>query len=50
MFVIISPSDHSKYKNLVSTLDEMNITGVASYAIAPIPQEGITLLKQKEAY
>jgi biopolymer transport protein ExbD len=50
MFVIISPSDHSVYKNLVSTLDEMNITGVASYAIAPIPQEGISLLKQKGAY
>jgi len=50
MFVIISPSDHSVYKNLVSTLDEMNITGVASYAIATIPQEGIALLKQKGAY
>lgn len=50
MFVIISPSDHSVYKSLVSTLDEMNITGVASYAIASIPQEGIALLKQKGAY
>ena len=50
MFVIISPSNHSVYKSLVSTLDEMNITGVASYAIAPIPQEGIALLKQKGAY
>lgn len=50
MFVIISPSDHSVYKSLVSTLDEMNITGVTSYAIAQIPQEGITLLKQKGAY
>src|ERR1700761_1463208 len=50
MFVIISPSDHSVYKTLVSTLDEMNITGVASYAIAQIPQEGISLLKQKDAY
>ncbi len=37
MFVIISPSNHSVYKSLVSTLDEMNITRVASYAIAPMP-------------
>ena len=50
MFVIISPSDHSVYKSLVGTLDEMNITGVTSYAIAQIPQEGISLLKGKGAY
>jgi len=50
MFVIISPSDHSVYKNMVNTIDEMNITGVTSYAIAQIPHEGIALLKAKGAY
>jgi len=50
MFVIIKPSDHSVYKNLVATLDEMNITGVSSYAIAQIAPKDISLLKEKGVY
>ena len=50
MFVIIKPSDHSVYKNLVSTLDAMNVNGVASYAIAQIAPKDIMLLKQKGIY
>lgn len=34
--VLIKPSDVSTYENLVSILDEMQITNVAKYAIVPI--------------
>jgi biopolymer transport protein ExbD len=50
MFVIIKPSDHSIYKNLVATLDAMNVNGVSSYAIAQIAPKDILLLKQKGIY
>jgi hypothetical protein len=50
LFVVIQPSDHSIYKNLVSTLDEMNITNVSSYAIAKIAPKDIDILKQKGLY
>jgi biopolymer transport protein ExbD len=50
MFVIIKPSDHSVYKDLVGTLDAMNVNGVASYAIAQIAPKDILLLKQKGIY
>jgi biopolymer transport protein ExbD len=36
MIVLIKPSDKSTYENLVSTLDEMSITNVQSYAIVKI--------------
>jgi len=50
MFVIIKPSDHSIYKNLVATLDAMNVNGVSSYAIAQIAPKDVLLLKQKGIY
>ena len=50
MFVIIKPSDHSVYKNLVAVLDAMNINKVPSYAIAKVEPADITLLKQKGVY
>jgi len=50
MFVIIKPSDHSIYKNLVATLDALNINNVQSYAIAQIVPSDITLLRQKGIY
>jgi biopolymer transport protein ExbD len=50
MFVIIKPSDHSVYKNLVATLDAMNVNGVPSYAIAQISPKDVDLLKQKGVY
>jgi biopolymer transport protein ExbD len=50
MFVVIKPSDHSIYKNLVSTLDEMNISNVSTYAIAKIAPKDIDILKQKGLY
>jgi len=36
MIVLIKPSDKSTYENLVSALDELNITGVKSKAIVKI--------------
>jgi len=36
MLVLIKPSDKSTYENLVTTLDEMSITNVQSYAIVKI--------------
>ena len=46
MMVVIKPSPHSVYGNLVATLDEMDITNVPSYAIAKITQPDIDLLKK----
>jgi biopolymer transport protein ExbD len=50
LLVILKPSAHSIYDNLVNTLDELNITSVESYAIADISAKDIELLKQKDAY
>ena len=50
LLVILKPSAHSIYDNLVNSLDELNITGVASYAIADISSKDIEMLKQKNAY
>jgi biopolymer transport protein ExbD len=36
MIVLIKPSDKSTYENLVTTLDEMSITAIKSYAIVKI--------------
>jgi biopolymer transport protein ExbD len=48
--VILKPSSHSLYDNLVNSLDELDITGVPSYAIADISPKDIEMLKQKNAY
>ncbi len=50
LIVIIKPSDHAIYGNLVSTLDELNITHTSSYAIGPISKQDIDLLKEKKVY
>jgi biopolymer transport protein ExbD len=50
MIVILKPSDHSIYANLVDALDELAITKVESYAIADISSPDIELLKQKGVY
>lgn len=48
--VVLKPSDHSVYENLVDALDEMNITKVPSYAIAKITQKDIDLLTVHKIY
>jgi biopolymer transport protein ExbD len=50
LMVILKPSGHSVYANLVAALDELNITGVPSYAIVDISSKEIDMLKQKNAY
>ncbi len=50
MIVILKPSAHSMYDNLVNTIDELNITNVPSYAIADISTKDIGMLKQQGAY
>ena len=50
LIVIVKPSSHSVYSHLVSTLDELNITGVPSYAIADISSKDIDLLRQQNAF
>jgi len=50
MFVLIKPSDKSNYKNVVDVIDEMNITGVQSYAIVDIMPAELELLKRDGNY
>jgi len=50
LMVIVKPSAHSLYDNLVTTIDELSIGSVPSYAIADISSKDIEMLKQKDAY
>jgi len=50
MIIIVKPSAHSVYNNLVATIDELNATRTSSYAIADIAPKDIDLLKQKSIY
>jgi len=50
MIVLIKPSDKSTYENLVTTLDEMNITNVKSYAIVKILPLEVDDLKKNNLY
>ncbi|UOE48116.1 biopolymer transporter ExbD [Mucilaginibacter sp. SMC90] len=47
MIVLVKPSDKSQYSNLVSTLDELAITGIQQYAIVNIVPADVDALKQK---
>lgn len=47
MIVLVKPSDKSQYSNLVSTLDELAITGIQQYAIVDIMPADVDALKQK---
>jgi hypothetical protein len=50
MMVIVRPSAHSKYADLVAAIDELNITAVKYYAIADISPKDVEMLKLKSAY
>ena len=50
IFVIIKPDDHSRYDNLVETLDDMHIFKVPTYAIAKITPQDADMLKQHNIY
>jgi len=50
MIVLIKPSDKSTYNDLVSALDELNITNIQEHAIVDITQPEIDLLKRDHLY
>jgi biopolymer transport protein ExbD len=50
MIVVVKPSDHAVYKDLVNVLDELNITNMQTYAIVDIDGHDTDALKQKGAY
>jgi biopolymer transport protein ExbD len=50
IIVVVKPSDHSIYANLVETLDDLRITNVPTYAIAKILPGDVELLKQRGIY
>jgi biopolymer transport protein ExbD len=50
LIVLVKPAAHSVYNNLVTTLDELNIDKVPTYAIAKISTKEIDLLKQNGVY
>ena len=50
LIVILKPDEHSVYSNFVTALDELNITGIQSYAVANITPNDINMLKQQGAF
>jgi biopolymer transport protein ExbD len=50
MIVLIKPSDKSTYENMVSIMDELNVTGVQQRAIVDITPVEIELLKRDGIY
>jgi biopolymer transport protein ExbD len=50
MIVLVKPSDHAVYNNLVNVLDELTITNVPTYAIVDIDTQDTDMLKQKGIY
>jgi len=50
MIVLIKPSDKSTYENLVTTLDEMSIVNIQSYAITPLLPIEVEELKKNNIY
>ena len=50
MMVIVKPSDKSNYNNLVTVMDELNITGNTKRAIVDIMPVEINLLKTSGIY
>ena len=50
MIVLIKASDKATYKDFVNMLDEINITGIKSYAVVPITPAEVDLLKKDNNY
>lgn len=47
MFVLIKPTDRSRYRNVVDILDEMVITNIGRYALVEATAEDLELIKVK---
>jgi len=50
MIVVVKPSAQSTYKNVVTVMDELNITGIDSRAIVDITPVELGLLKRDGLY
>jgi len=50
MIVLIKASDKATYKDFVSMLDEINITGIKSYGVVAITPVEVALLKKDGLY
>jgi biopolymer transport protein ExbD len=50
IFVVVKPSDRSTYKNMVSVLDEINITNITMYGIVDITPPEIADLQKNNIY
>lgn len=50
MIVVVKPSIHSVYANMVNAIDELNITEAKTYAVTDISARDIDLLKQKSIF
>jgi len=50
MIVIVKPSDESTYKNVVTVMDELNITDIEQRAIVDITPVELALLKRDNLY
>jgi len=50
IMVIIKPSDHSVYADMVNVLDELNIAGNPTYGITDIQPKDIAMLKEHKVY
>ncbi|GAC1300377.1 MAG: biopolymer transporter ExbD [Mucilaginibacter sp.] len=50
LIVLVKPDKNSIYSNLVDALDELNITGVQTYAIVNIDAKDIELMKKQGVY
>lgn len=50
MIVLVKASDKATYKNFVSIMDEITITGIKSYGVVPILPAELELLKKDGLY
>ncbi|MBS1501686.1 MAG: biopolymer transporter ExbD [Bacteroidetes bacterium] len=50
MIVLVKPSDHSTYKDFVNMMDEIDITGIKSYAVVDITPAEVAQLKKDNLY
>jgi biopolymer transport protein ExbD len=50
MIVLVKASDKATYKNFVSMMDEITITGIKSYGVVPILPVEVELLKKDGNY
>lgn len=48
--VLVKPSNHSIYGNLVDALDELNITKTNRYAVVDITAQDVDMLKKQSIY